>query len=64
MKLTVCHCFSDVPTVSLTATAIAQIRSSVIKDLSMNDCTFVVTDADRVNIKYTVVKVDDIEKSF
>ena len=53
-----------VPLITLTATSTAQIRSTVIEDLAMEDCRFITADADRTNIKYSVVNITSMERSF
>ena len=55
---------TGIPLVTLTATATAQIRSTVLKDLDMHDCAFVIEDADRPNIKYSVSHIASLDHSF
>jgi len=47
----------NVPFISLTATATALIKATILTDLHMNNCTFVAQDADRVNIRYSLIKL-------
>ena len=49
----------SVPCLSLTATASRTTRETIIKNLGMNDCKFVIMDVNKVNIKYSVMNVDD-----
>ena len=50
---------------SLTATASPQTREVIIGDLSMHNCTFVIEDANRVNIRYSLLQcTDTIEDTF
>lgn len=54
----------NVPLVTLTATATSQARTTIMQDLCMFDCSFVIEDADRINIRYSVSTISDIENAF
>lgn len=57
--------FSDVPVVTLTATATSQIRETIVKDFCMTDCEYVIMDCDKKNIRYSVIEVvDDLRVNF
>ena len=57
--------FADIPLVSLTATASPSTREAIIEDLSMHNCTFVIEDANRINIRYSLLNCNkSIEDTF
>ena len=50
---------------TLTATATAEIRKTVINDLGMLDCSFIIENTDRPNIRYSVLNIpNDVLSSF
>ena len=50
---------------TLTATATADIRETIVTDFSMIDCEYVTVDCNRINIRYSVMSVvNDIEVNF
>lgn len=51
--------------VTLTATATSTTRTTIIDSLHMEDCTFVIENTDRPNIRYTVLHTKmDVDKLF
>ena len=51
----VMYCVPGTPMVTLTATATAKIRSTILENLHMQDCTLVTVSTDRPNIRYSIV---------
>ena len=55
----------DVPCLALTATATRQTRLDICNILGMNNCKMVVKDANKPNVRYSVLKVsDNFRKTF
>ena len=56
---------SDTPVVALTATATAQVRSAIMKNLHMKNLKVVCKSCNRPNIRYSIVKLSsDIHVAF